>query len=192
MVKDSVGYPFFYIFVKKTYDMKKLLFGLVLLVGGFVNSQEAVYVAGEDEISWVLQSGFGDKILAPYELESSIGDLTGNMKDSIKSYVNDSLIDLYDPSNGEHPYTKLNTEVVYESHITQEELNLDFSFDPFAQFIFDSLLVEFKNSGVRLDSGERYLVLYQLELHYSPGTPLSGDIYPNSQHIVLKIRRVLS
>jgi hypothetical protein len=172
--------------------MKKLLFGLVLLVGGFVNSQETIYVAGDDEVSWVLQSGFGDKILAPYELEYCIGDLTANMMDSIKSFVNDSLIDLYNPSNGEHPYTKLNTQVVYENHITQEELNLDFSFDPFAQFIFDSLLVEFKNSGVRLDSGDRYLVIYQLELHYNPGTPLSGDIYPNSHHIVLKIRRVLS
>jgi hypothetical protein len=171
--------------------MKKLIIGLVLLVNGFVNSQEAVYVAGEDEVSWVLQSGYGEKILSQYQLESSVGDLTANMIDSVKSYFNDSLIDLYDPSNGEHPYTKLNTEVVYESHITQEELNLDFSFDPFAQFIFDSLLIEFKNSGVRLDVGERYLVFYQLELHYSPGTPLLGDVYPISQHIVLKIRRVL-
>ena len=173
--------------------MKKLLFGLFLFLSLFVNSQEPVYVAGEDEVSWVLQSGVGEKILAPYELESSIGDLTENMMDSIKNYLNDSLVDLYNPSNGEHPYTKLNTKVVYESHITQEELNLDFSFDPFAQFIFDSLLVEFKNSGVKLDSGERYLVIYQLELHYPPGTPLSEDnFYVSTVHLVLKIRRVLN
>ncbi len=173
--------------------MKKLLFGLVLLISGFVNSQEPIYVAGDDEISWVLQSGVGEKILNEYRLESSIGDFTDNMIDSIKNYINDSLVDLYNPSNGEHPYTKLNTEVVYESHITQEELNLDFSFDPFAQFIFDSLLVEFKNSGFRFDSGERYLILYQLELHYEPGTLLSEeDINTISDHIVLKIRRVLN
>jgi hypothetical protein len=172
--------------------MKKLLFGLVLLVGGFVNSQEPVYVAGDDEISWVLQSGVGEKVLNQYDLEYCIGNLTANMLDSIKTYFNNPLIDLYNPSNGEHPYTKLNTDVVYESHITQEELNLDFSFDPFAQFIFDSLLVEFKNSGVILDGGERYLVIYQLEIHYTSGTPLQAEIYPNTHHIVLKIRRVLS
>jgi hypothetical protein len=176
----------------KLKTMLKFLVTISLIISGFVNSQEPVYVAGEDEVSWVLQSGVGEKILGQYELEYCIGDLTANMIDSIKSYFNDSLLDLYDPSNGEHPYTKLNTEVIYESHITQEELNLDFSFYPFAQFIFDSLLVEFKNSGVRLDSGERYLVIYQLELHYIPGTPLTGDIYSNSDHIVLKILRVLN
>ena len=171
--------------------MKILILIFTSLMSFVIKAQEPVYVAGEDEVSWVLQSGVGEKILSQYELEYSIGNLTADMIDSIKSYVNDSLIDLYDPSNGEHPYTKLNTKVVYESHITQEELNLDFSFDPFAQFIFDSLLVEFKKSDVRLDSDERYLVFYQLESHYIPGTPLSGDIYPNSNHIVLKIRQVL-
>ena len=171
--------------------MKILILIFTSLMSFVIKAQEPVYVAGEDEVSWVLQSGVGEKILGQYELEYSIGNLTADMIDSIKSYVNDSLIDLYDPSNGEHPYTKLNTKVVYESHITQEELNLDFSFDPFAQFIFDSLLVEFKKSDVRLDSDERYLVFYQLESHYIPGTPLSGDIYPNSNHIVLKIRQVL-
>jgi hypothetical protein len=173
--------------------MKKLAVALALVVSGFVNAQDAVYVAGDDEISWVLQSGVGEKVLKQYDLEYCIGNLTANMLDSIKTYFNNPMIDLYDPSNGEHPYTKLNTEVVYESHITQEELNLDFSFDPFAQFIFDSLLVEFKNSGFRFDSGERYLILYQLELHYEPGTLLSEeDINTISDHIVLKIRRVLN
>lgn len=171
--------------------MKILILIFTSLMSFVIKAQEPVYVAGEDEVSWILQSGVGEKILGQYELEYSIGNLTADMIDSIKSYVNDSLIDLYDPSNGEHPYTKLNTRVVYESHITQEELNLDFSFDPFAQFIFDSLLVEFKKSDVRLDSDERYLVFYQLESHYIPGTPLLGDIYPNSNHIVLKIRQVL-
>ena len=172
--------------------MKILIVIFTSLMSFVIKAQEPVYVAGEDEVSWVLQSGVGEKILGQYELEYSIGNLTADMIDSIKSYVNDSLIDLYDPSNGEHPYTKLNTKVVYESHITQEELNLDFSFDPFAQFIFDSLLVEFKNSGVRLDSGERYLVLYQMELHYPPGTLLMDEnFYVSTVHLVLKIRRVL-
>ena len=58
---------FFYIFVKKIYNMKKLLFVLILLIGGYVYSQEPVYVAGEDEISWVLQSGKGEKILNEYD-----------------------------------------------------------------------------------------------------------------------------
>lgn len=183
---------FFYIFVKKIYNMKKLLLVLVLLISGYVYSQDPVYVAGEDEISWVLQSGKGEKILNEYELEYSIANFTDYMIDSIKNYINDSLVDLYNPSNGEHPYTKLNTEVVYESHISQEELNMGFSFNPYEQFIFDSLLVEFKNSGVRLDGGERYLVLYQMEIHYPPGTLLMDDnFYEGTVHLVLKIRRVL-
>ena len=137
--------------------MKILILIFTSLMSFVIKAQEPVYVAGEDEVSWVLQSGVGEKILGQYELEYSIGNLTADMIDSIKSYVNDSLIDLYDPSNGEHPYTKLNTRVVYESHITQEELNLDFSFDPFAQFIFDSLLVEF--ISIRITLYPRYTII---------------------------------
>ncbi len=171
--------------------MKKIIFVLVLLMSGLVKSQDDVYVMGDDSISWTLQSGKGEKILNQYDLESGISDMTHNMIDSIKLFVNDSLIDFYIMTN-EQLYTKLNTEVIYEKHITQEELDLFIGFNPYAQFIFDNLLLNFKNSGIILDKGERYIVIYQLEFHYQPGDLLSIDVEPISTHIVLKIRRVLN
>ena len=171
--------------------MKAIL--IILLMAMSASAQEPVYVAGEDEISWVLQSGKGEKILGQYEMEYSIGGMTANMLDSIKVFLNDSTINLFDPSNGEHDYTKLNTEVIFESHISRSDLDLDFSYDPFAQFIFDDLLLGFKKSGTMMYGGDTYLILYQMELHYIPGTPLIQDeeFYPSDEHIVLKIRRSL-
>lgn len=171
--------------------MKAIL--IILLMAMSASAQEPVYVAGEDEISWVLQSGKGEKILGQYEIEYSIGGMTANMLDSIKAFLNDSTIKLYDPSNGQHDYTKPNTEVIFESHISRRELDLDFSYDPFAQYIFDELLLGYKKSGTMLHGGETYLILYQMELHYMPGTPLIQDeeLYPSDEHIVLKIRRSL-
>jgi len=170
--------------------MKKLIL-IILLFTMSAMAQESVYVAGDDEISWVLQSGHGEKVLNQYEIEYCIGGMTKNMMDSIKVYLNDSTIKLYDPSNGMHDYTKLNTEVVFESHISSNELELGFSFDPFAQFIFDELLLDFKKSGTEMYAGDTYLVIYQLEIHYAPGTPLIEEIYPSDHHLVLKIRRSL-
>lgn len=171
--------------------MKAIL--IILLMAMSARAQEPVYVAGEDEISWVLQSGKGEKILGQYEMEYSIGGMTANMLDSIKAFLNDSTIKLFDPSNGEHDYTKLNTEVIFESHISRSDLDLDFSYDPFAQFIFDELLLDFKKSGTMMYGGETYLILFQMELHYIPGTPLIQDeeFYPSDEHIVLKIRQSL-
>ena len=171
--------------------MKAIL--IILLMAMSARAQEPVYVAGEDEISWVLQSGKGEKILGQYEMEYSIGGMTANMLDSIKAFLNDSTINLYDPSNGEHDYTKLNTEVIFESHISRSDLDLEFSYDPFAQYIFDELFLDFKKSGKMMYGGDTYLILYQMELHYIPGTPLIQDeeFYPSDEHIVLKIRRSL-
>ena len=171
--------------------MRRLIFMLLFSIPAM--AQEPIYVVGADEISWILQSGEGEKILGQYEIEYCIGGMTGDMMDSIKAFLNDSTVKLYDPSNGEHDYTKLNTEVIFESHISRRDLDLDFSYDPFAPFIFDNLLLDFKKSGTMMYGGDTYLVLYQMELHYIPGTPLIQDeeFYPSDEHIVLKIRRSL-
>jgi hypothetical protein len=75
--------------------MKKIIFVLVLLMSGLVKSQNKVYVIGDDSVSWVLQSGVGEKILHQYKLELSLGVGTKFLTNEIKSYVNDSLVNFF-------------------------------------------------------------------------------------------------
>ena len=175
--------------------MKKIFFVLVLLMSGLVKSQDEVYIIGEDSSSWTLQSGKGEKIYNQYILEIPIGGFTERMVDTIKSYVNDSLVNFYTFREDEHPfdkYTKLNTEIVFEDHIIHKGFNM--LMNPYDQYIFDSLFVDFKNSGIILDRGERYIVIYTLEHRYEPGVevyPTTDEPWPVSRHMMLVIRRIL-
>ncbi len=175
--------------------MKKIIFVLVLLMSGLVKSQDEVYIIGEDSTSWVLQSGEGEKILNQYKLELALGSETIYLTNVIKSYVNDSLVNFcsfYDNDRPYKKYTKLNTEIVFESHIILKGLGM-FA-DPYDQFFLDSLFTNFKNSGIKLDRDERYMVIFSLDERYQPGFemyPSDEEPIPFSRHIILKIRRIL-
>ena len=175
--------------------MKKIIFVLVLLMSGLVKSQNKVYVIGDDSVSWVLQSGVGEKILHQYKLELSLGVGTKFLTNEIKSYVNDSLVNFcsfYDDDDPYNKYTKLNTEVVFESHIILK--GLDMFADPYDQVFLDSLFTNFKNSEIKLVRDERYMVIFELDERYQPGFemyPSDEEPIPFSRHIILKIRRIL-
>ncbi len=172
--------------------MKNIIFVLILLVSELVKSQESVYVVGMDSTSYVLFSGEGEKILNQNWLDLGIGGLTDKMVDSIKFFVNNPSINFYIPTNDDRPYTKLNTEVVFESHVIHK--GFDMIINPYSQYIFDSLFVNFKNSGIQLDSDETYIVIYNLEEYYQPGVELyssTNESLPITRHIILTIRRIL-
>jgi len=175
--------------------MKKIIFVLVLLMSGLVKSQDEVYIIGEDSTSWVLQSGKGEKIYNQHMLEFAVGSETIKMTNTIKSYVNDSLINFctfFDNDLPYQKYTKLNTDVVFESHIIHS--GFDMLMNPYDQVFFDSLFVNFKNSGIILDRGERYMVIFSLDERYQPGVetyPSIEELFPLSRHIILTIRRIL-
>jgi hypothetical protein len=175
--------------------MRKLLIILVLMISGLVKSQNEVYIIGEDSVSWVLQSGVGEKILHQYKLELALGSETIYLTNAIRSYVNDSLVNFcsfYDNDEPYNNYTKLNTEIVFESHIILKGLGM-FA-DPYDQFFLDSLFTNFKNSEIKLDRDERYMVIFELDERYQPGFemyPSDEEPIPFSRHIILKIRRIL-
>ena len=172
--------------------MKKLAVVFAVVVSGFVNAQDPVYVIGEDSTSWVLQSGVGEKVLNQYKLKPGVGGETDTMITRIKSYFNDSSLILHF-MRYDSPYTTLNTEVVFESHIIHT--GFDMIMNPYDQYFFDSLFINFKNSGIILDREEEYIVTYGLDERYQPGT----EVIPSyniewgaiSRHIILTIYRVL-
>ena len=171
--------------------MKKLAVVLALVLSGFVNAQDQVYVIGEDSTSWVLQSGVGEKVLNQYKLKPGSGDMCDTMIARIKSYFNDSSLVLHF-MRYDSPYTTLNTEVVFESHIIHT--GFDMIMDPYDWYFFDSLFLNFKNSGIILDREEEYIVIYGFDERYQPGTevfPSKEEVWPLSRHITLTIYRVL-
>lgn len=172
--------------------MKKLAVVLALAVSGFVNGQDVVYVIGDDSTSWVLHSGVGEKILNQYTLSTGSGIVNEILIDNIKSYLNDSSLILH-TVRFDSPYTKLNTEVVFESHIIHT--GFDMSMNPYNQYFIDSLFANFKSSDVILDRDTEYLVTYDLVERYQPGT----EVIPSyniewgaiSRHLIFSIRRIL-
>ena len=172
--------------------MKKLAVALAVVVNGFVNAQDPVYVIGEDSTSWVLYSGVGEKILNQYKLSSGSGIVNAIMIDSIKSYLNDSSLILH-TVRFDGPYTKLNTELVFESHIIHT--GFDMIMDPHDRYFIDSLFANFKSSHIILDREEEYIVTYDLVETYQPGT----EVIPSyniewgaiSRHLIFSIRRIL-
>jgi hypothetical protein len=137
----------------------------------------------------------GEKFYNQHMLEFAVGSETIKMTNTIKSYVNDSLINFCSFFDNDLPYqkyTKLNTDVVFESHIIHS--GFDMLMNPYSQYIFDSLFVNFKNSGIQLDSDETYIVIYNLEEYYQPGVELyssTNESLPITRHIILTIRRIL-
>jgi hypothetical protein len=185
--------------------MKKLILVIALGVNGFGFGQTvstAVYAVGADEVSFVLQRGIGERIVFEYRLESTVG--SDKIIAAIKTQMKNPSIDLRNPFgvkgnptiNGKDKYSKLNTEIVFESnHIIFEGWNA-YTGNANDQWIADSLYRDFKNSKFELDPDEHYLVIIANESHFRPGTPITStgvELEENilTSHVVLKIRRVL-
>ena len=187
--------------------MKKLILVIALGVSvvGFGQAvSTGVYAVGADEVSWVLQRGTGERIVFEYRLESTVGRGSDKIIAAIKTQMKNPAIDLRNPAgdignptiNGKAKYSKLNTEIVFESnHIIFEGQNA-YTGNDFDKWIADSLYNDFKNSKFELDTDEHYLVIVENEAHYRPGTPISRtgvelDENRLTSHVILKIRRVL-
>ena len=98
--------------------------------------------------------------------------------------------------NGKAKYSKLNTEIVFESNHIIFKGEMVYTGNDFDQWIADSLYNDFKNSKFELDTDEHYLVIIENEAHWRPGTPISRtgvelDENRLTNHVILKIRRIL-
>ena len=181
--------------------MKKLILVIALGVSGFGFGQTGVYAVGADEVSWVLQRGTGERIVFQYRLESTVGRGSDKIIAAIKTQMKNPSIDLRNPAgdignptiNGKAKYSKLNTEIVFESNHIIFEGDMVYTGNDFDQWIADSLYRDFKNSKFELDTDEHYLVIIENEAHRRPGTPINDIELQNvlASHVILKIRRVL-